>query len=141
MDCVDHEDIEKQYNQYEMEAEMLEMGLARLAGGGSGRGSTRTGRRALIRRRFAVFDRVFFATSSSLACESSYLVGALRSRGGGRNGRVKLGINKDLQVPRPDSAFSAADVIIYESFPTRGLIIVFSPSSDHQSSFHPQYRT
>jgi hypothetical protein len=65
----------------------------------------------LIRRRFAVFDRVFFAASSSLACESSYLVGALRSRGGGRNGRVKLGINKDLQVPRPDSAFSAADVI------------------------------
>ena len=33
MDCVDHKDIEKQYNQYEMEAKMLEMGLARLAGG------------------------------------------------------------------------------------------------------------
>jgi hypothetical protein len=37
-----------------------------------------------MRRRFTVFDRVFFAASSSLACESSYLVGALRSRGGGR---------------------------------------------------------
>ena len=71
----------------------------------------------MIRRRFAVFDRVFFAASSSLACESSYLVGALRPRGGGRNGRVKLGINKDLQVPRPDSAFLAADVIITSHFP------------------------
>jgi hypothetical protein len=79
----------------------------------------------LIRRRFAVFDRVFFAASSSLACESSYLVGALRSRGGGRNGRVKLGINKDLQVPRPDSAFSAADVIIRSH---HCLFSVFSPS-------------
>jgi hypothetical protein len=33
MESVGHEDIEKQYNQYEMEAEILEMGLARLAGG------------------------------------------------------------------------------------------------------------
>ena len=33
MEFAGHEDIEKQYNQYEMEAEMLEMGLARLAGG------------------------------------------------------------------------------------------------------------
>ena len=33
MEFFGHEDIEKQYNQYEMEAEMLEMGLARLAGG------------------------------------------------------------------------------------------------------------
>jgi hypothetical protein len=33
MEFVDHEDIEKQYNQYEMEAEILEMGLARLTGG------------------------------------------------------------------------------------------------------------
>ena len=33
MEFVGHRDIEKQYNQYEMEAEILEMGLARLAGG------------------------------------------------------------------------------------------------------------
>jgi hypothetical protein len=33
MDFVGYEDIEKRYNQYEMEAEILEMGLARLAGG------------------------------------------------------------------------------------------------------------
>jgi hypothetical protein len=33
MGFIGHEDIEKQYNQYEMEAEILEIGLARLAGG------------------------------------------------------------------------------------------------------------
>jgi hypothetical protein len=32
MDYVNYKDIEKQYNQYEMEAEILEIGLARLAG-------------------------------------------------------------------------------------------------------------
>ena len=83
MEFVSHEDIEKQYNQYEMEAEMLEMGLARLARRVPEE-STGTRRKALMRRRFTVFDRVFFAASSSLAYESSYLVGALRSRGGGR---------------------------------------------------------
>jgi hypothetical protein len=44
----------------------------------------RTKRKALIRRRFTVVARVFFTASSTLAFESSYLVGALRSRGGGR---------------------------------------------------------
>ena len=33
MQFVSHEDTEKQYNQYEMEAEILEISLAQLAGG------------------------------------------------------------------------------------------------------------
>ena len=80
IDCVEHGGIEKQHNQCGMEVEMLEVGLARLAEEVPGEAP-----HGLGEKHWYVVILLFVITASSpLAYESSYLVGALRSRGGGR---------------------------------------------------------